>query len=145
MGSSFDVKTVGHDLAYRGVHLLQETRGVGRDHLPLGSLSCLKVLSTHTSSDCEMAQVAENGLLGSVLTLYELTTGGDLAPSTGACKLMRTVGCCILADARACVELTDFYELPLPILKLALAHLQKTGRAQTFRGTDSDGDGVKFF
>ena len=40
----------------------------------------------------------------------------------------------------------EFYEMPVPILRLALAHLAKSGRAQVFKGTGAeDGDGVKFY
>ncbi|EST04484.1 ESCRT-II complex, vps25 subunit [Kalmanozyma brasiliensis GHG001] len=43
------------------------------------------------------------------------------------------------------VESQDFYELPMPILKLALKHLSSQGKAQIFAGSEAeDGEGVKF-
>lgn len=101
-------------------------------------MSVFKRVADHHGS----IQVAENGLIGSILTLYELTTGGDLAPSAGSFSLNESP----LGSVDAHTVTTEFYELPSPILKLALAHLIKTGRAQTFKGTSGeDGDGVKFF
>jgi ESCRT-II complex subunit VPS25 len=65
-------------------------------------------------------QVSEKGLLNSIVTFYELTSGED--PSA-----------------------PDIQDMPLPLLRLVLAHLAKTGRAQVFKGTEAAGDGVKFF
>lgn len=87
--------------------------------------------------------MAENGLIGSILTLYELTSGGDLAPSTGeSLASMRRIR---HGDLAKSAKMAEFYELPMPILRLALQHLSKTGRASVFKGAGEDGDGVKFF
>jgi len=40
---------------------------------------------------------------------------------------------------------SEFRDLPYPILRQALIFLSKSGRAQIFKGTTEDGDGVKFF
>ena len=45
-------------------------------------------------------------------------------------------------------RLAEFRDLPYPILRQAMTHLAKTGRAQVFKGStedDGDGQGVKFF
>lgn len=41
--------------------------------------------------------------------------------------------------------MTEFYELPLPMLKQALKYLSSQGKAQIFAGSEADdGEGVKF-
>lgn len=41
--------------------------------------------------------------------------------------------------------LTEFHELPTPLLRQALKHLSSQGKAQMFAGTEAeDGEGVKF-
>lgn len=39
---------------------------------------------------------------------------------------------------------TEFYRLPLPLLRKALDLLVKQGKAQVLKGVGEDGDGVKF-
>lgn len=64
--------------------------------------------------------ISESGLSNSIMTLYELVEGGDL------------------------VHTAEFYKLPEPILRRALDVLNKSGKAQIFKGVGEDGDGVKF-
>ncbi|GAA95348.1 hypothetical protein E5Q_02005 [Mixia osmundae IAM 14324] len=56
--------------------------------------------------------ITRNGLNGSIMTAYELVKGGDLAHTT------------------------EFYEMPVPLLRLAMTVLVKQGKAQIFKGTD---------
>lgn len=78
-------------------------------------------------ADVIHAWIVSQGLTNSIMTLYELTTGGDLAHTT------------------------EFYELDRGMLRRALAVLVKQGKAQVFKGSaqagggvGDDGDGVKF-
>ncbi|BGO96829.1 DUF852 domain-containing protein [Rhodotorula toruloides ATCC 204091] len=66
--------------------------------------------------------VKETGQTNSIMTFYELTEGGDL------------------------VHTTEFYRLPIPILRKALDILIKQGKAQVLKGTGAEegGEGVKF-
>jgi hypothetical protein len=91
------------------------------------------------------------------MTFYELTIGGDLAESTGTNSdslspssfySSRTLSSIMTdqdqADPERLIE-TDFFELPIPLLRKALDTLIKKGKAQVFTGTEGeDGDGVKF-
>lgn len=96
-----------------------------------------KLTSQHT-------QVKENGLTGSIMTLYELTEGGDLVHTTGIFRLFAETATS-LADALPPLE---FYQLPDPILRRALTILEKQGKCSVFRvggdGEGEEGDGVKF-
>lgn len=77
------------------------------------------------------------------MTFYELTTGGDLAETTGNPFL--NLNSDQLADALH--RITEFYKLPESILRKALDILAKSGKAQVFKATNDDGeqgDGVKF-
>ena len=64
-------------------------------------------------------QIVENGMNGSILTLYEITEG-DLSHTT------------------------EFYELPPQMLRRALDTLVKKGKAQLLKGEGEAGDGVRF-
>lgn len=66
------------------------------------------------------ADVVARGETNSIMTLFELQQG-DATP----------------ADA-------EYRDMPTALLRTCLATLAKSGRAQVFRGTEGDGDGVKF-
>ncbi|WRT64603.1 uncharacterized protein IL334_001536 [Kwoniella shivajii] len=63
--------------------------------------------------------VTENGLNSSIMTFYEITDG-DLS------------------------HVTEFYELPTPLLRKALESLVKRGKAQLLEGKGEIGEGVRF-
>ncbi|RXK39211.1 hypothetical protein M231_03568 [Tremella mesenterica] len=63
--------------------------------------------------------ITENGMNNTILTWYELTDG-DLAHTT------------------------EFYQLPLPMLRRALDTLVRKGKAQLLQGEGETGEGVRF-
>ncbi|WWC86716.1 uncharacterized protein L201_001594 [Kwoniella dendrophila CBS 6074] len=63
--------------------------------------------------------IMDNGLNSSIMTFYEITDG-DLSHTT------------------------EFYELPIPILRKALESLVKRGKAQLLEGKGEIGQGVRF-
>ncbi|BGP53115.1 hypothetical protein JCM8202_004198 [Rhodotorula sphaerocarpa] len=64
--------------------------------------------------------VKETGQTNSIMTFYELTEGGDL------------------------VHTTEFYRMPIPLLRKVLDILIRQGKAQVLKGVGEEGDGVKF-
>jgi ESCRT-II complex subunit VPS25 len=78
------------------------------------------------------------------MTFYELTEGGDLVHTTGAClsARYRSSSC----NSCECARFTEFYRLPTPVLRKALDVLIKQGKAQVLKGTGAEdgGEGVKF-
>ncbi|KAH8926102.1 ESCRT-II complex, vps25 subunit [Atractiella rhizophila] len=68
--------------------------------------------------------IVENGLGGTIMTFYELTTGGTLAHTT------------------------EFHLMPYSLLRRSLQGLIKQGKAQVFKDTGGGGEGeegAKFF
>jgi hypothetical protein len=89
-------------------------------------------------------QVKNTGQNKSILTFYELVDG-DLAQSTGTFigSQVDALGQLALTDN---VSFSEHRGLPEQVLRQALSHLSKTGKAQVFTGEEgvTGGEGVKF-
>lgn len=106
----------------------------------------LWTLSAEASAHASPPQVKETGQTNSIMTFYELTEGGDLVHTTGAHSLPSTPSALDSPTHMLTEDFlsTEFYRMPIPLLRKVLDILIRQGKAQVLKGVGEEGDGVKF-